>query len=228
MGKNLSAVPVVLTLKDTLATVEGGVPSAPKEPEDGLLSNVEVIAKFVAPDAVQAPAVISNDAPMVASALKEPEDGLLSKVVSAPSSVAIGKGNVKLPSSSDDDSSDSGSEESDSGNDSSNSSSTSSSGSHAGQPMTPSFPIGVGTAVVSTAELVDAVSAASVATAKLLGPELPSASLFKGSPEDTLPDTYGPGKSKEGNYETTGEGVMDVTNTIFEEESDDVDGSEEE
>jgi hypothetical protein len=68
LGKNLSAAPMALTLKDTLATVEGKVPSAP-----------------VAPIAVQGPAVISNDAPMVASALKEPEDGLLSKVVSAPS-----------------------------------------------------------------------------------------------------------------------------------------------
>jgi hypothetical protein len=106
--------------------------------------------------------------------------------------------NVESSSSSDNDSSNSGSKESDSGSDS-DSSSTSSSGSYAGKPMKPSFPIGVGTAVVSTAELIDAVSASSVATAKLLGPELPSASLFKGSPEDTLPETYGPGKSEEGN-----------------------------
>jgi hypothetical protein len=42
--------------------------------------------------------------------------------------------------------------------------------------------VGVGTAVVSAAELIDAVSAASVATAKLLGSKLPSASLFEGHP----------------------------------------------
>ena len=50
-----------------MATVEGGVPSAPKEPEDGLLSNVEVGTKVVALVAVQGPTVVSNDAPMVAS-----------------------------------------------------------------------------------------------------------------------------------------------------------------
>jgi hypothetical protein len=94
--------------------------------------------------------------------------------------------------------------------------------------MKPSFPIGVGTAVVSTAELIDAVSAASVAAAKLLSPEFPSASLFEGLPEETLQETYGPGKPEEAVDETMDEGIMDITNTIFEEESDDVDGAEEE
>jgi hypothetical protein len=87
--------------------------------------------------------------------------------------------------------------------------------------MKPSFPVGVGTAVVSTAELVNAVSAASVATAKLLGPELPSASFFEGPPEESLPETYGPGVSDEANDETTDEGIMDVANEIFEEEQED-------
>ncbi len=72
------------------------------------------------------------------------------------------------------------------------------------------------------------MSAASVATAKLLGPELPSASLFEGTPEETLPETYGPGKPEEADDETMDEGVMDVTNAIFEEEQEDVVGSEEE
>jgi len=115
--------------------------------------------------------------------------------------IAVGKGNVESSSSSDDDSSNSGSEESeesDSGSDGSDSSSTtSSSGSHTEKPMRPSFPTGVGTAVFSTAELINAVSAASVAAAEVLGPELPSASLFEGPPEDTLLETYGPGKPEE-------------------------------
>jgi len=92
VGKNLSAVPAAPTLKDAVATVEGGAPSAPKEPEDGLLSNVEVGTKVVALVAVQGPTVVSNDAPMVASVQKEPEDGLLLNVVPAPSSIAVGKG----------------------------------------------------------------------------------------------------------------------------------------
>jgi hypothetical protein len=125
--------------------VEGGAPSAP-----------------VATVAVQGPVVVSNDAPMVASVPKEPEDGLLLKVVSAPVSVAVGKGNVESSSLSDDDSSDSGSDGSDS------SSTTSSSGSHTEKPVKPSFPTGVGTAVVSSAELIDAVSATSVSAAKVL------------------------------------------------------------
>jgi hypothetical protein len=75
LGKNLSAVPAASTLKSTLATVEGAVEegaqvmvagavqtagvipnvapkvaSAPKEPEDTLLSNVEKGAKVVAPE----------------------------------------------------------------------------------------------------------------------------------------------------------------------------------
>jgi hypothetical protein len=186
LGKNLSAVPAALTLKDT---VEGGAPSAPVAP---VAVQGPVVVSNDAPVAVQGPVVVSNDAPMVASVPKELEDGLLLKVVSTPSSVAVGKGNVESSSTSDDDSSDSGS---DSGSDGSDSSSTtSSSGSHTVEPMKPSFPTGVGTAVVTTAELVNAVSAASVAAAKVLGPELPSASLFEGPPEDTLPETYGPGK----------------------------------
>ena len=40
-GQNLSAVPAVQTLTDVVAAVEGGPPSAPKEPEECLLSNVE-------------------------------------------------------------------------------------------------------------------------------------------------------------------------------------------
>ena len=193
MGKNLSAVPAALTLKDT---VEGGAPSAPVAP---VAVQGPVVVSNDVPVAVQGPVVISNDAPMVASVPKELEDGLLLNIVPAPSSVAVGKGNVESLSLSADDSSDSGSEESDSGSDSGSdgsdsSSTTSSSGSHTVEPMKPSFPTGVGTAVVSTAELVNAVSAASVAAAKVLGPELPSASLFEGPPEDTLPETYGPGK----------------------------------
>jgi hypothetical protein len=213
LGKNLSAVPTALTLKDT---VEG------------------------APVAVQGPVVVSNDAPMVASVPKEPEDGLLLNVVPAPLSVAVGKGNVESSSLSDNDSSNSGSEESEeseesdsgsdsgSGSDGSDSSSTTSNcGSHTEKPVKPSFPTGVGTAVVSTAELVDAASAASVAAAKVLGPELPSASLFEGPPEDTLLETYGPGKPEEADDEATDEGVMDVTNAIYEEENDDVDEEQE-
>jgi hypothetical protein len=79
------------------------------------------------------------------------------------------------------------------------------------------------------------VSATSVAAAKVLGPELPSASLFEGPPKDTLPETYGPGKPKEVDDEAMDEGVMAVTNTIFEkntddgdEEREDFDGAEEE
>jgi len=173
LGKNLSAVPAAPALKDVVATVEGGVPYAPKEPEEGLLLNVEGGAKVVAPVVVQGLAVVSNDAPMVASVPKEPENGLLLNVVPAPLSIAVGKGNVKSLSLSDNDSSNSGSEESeesdsgsDSGSDGSDSSSTtSSSGSHTEKPVKPSFPTGVGTVVVSTAELVDAVSAASAAAA---------------------------------------------------------------
>ncbi len=36
LGKNLSTVPAAPTLKVIVATVEGGAPSAPKEPEEGL------------------------------------------------------------------------------------------------------------------------------------------------------------------------------------------------
>jgi hypothetical protein len=75
LEKELSAVPMALTLKDTLATVEEG-------------------AKVMAPDAVQTTAVVPNVAPKVASAPKEPDYSLLLKVVSAPLSVAIGKGNI--------------------------------------------------------------------------------------------------------------------------------------
>jgi hypothetical protein len=182
---------------------------------------VEVGAKVVVPVVVQGPSVVSNVAPMVTSVPKEPENGLSLNVVPAPLSVAVGKGNVESSSLSDDDSSDSGSEKSEesdsgSGSDGSDSSSTtSSSGSHTEKPMKPSFPTGVGTVVFSTAELVDAVSAASGATAIVLGPKLPSASLFEGPPEDTLPETYGPGKPKEADDEATDEGIMDVTNAIF-------------
>jgi hypothetical protein len=69
------------------------------------------------------------------------------------------------------------------------------------------------------------VSAASVATAKLLGPELPSASLFEGPPEESLPETYGCGVSDEADNETMDESIMDVANDIFEEEKED-DGTE--
>jgi len=207
LEKELSAVPMASMLKDTLATVEDG-------------------AKVAALDAVQTTAVVPDTAPKMASAPKEPEDGLLSKVGSAPLSVAIGKGNIEMSSSSDDDSSSSDSEDSDSG---SGSSSDASSSSHVGKPVKPSFPVGVGTAVVSTAELVDAVSAASVATAKLIGPELPSSSLFEGSPEEALPETYGPGKPDKADDETMDEGIMDVANDIFEEEQeDDIDEEEKE
>jgi len=225
VGKNLSAVPAVLTLKDVVATVEGGEPSAPKEPEEGLLSTVEGGAKVVVPVVVQGPAVVCNNAPVVASGPKEAENGLLLKVVPTPSSIAVSKGKIELSSSSDNDSSDSGSEESDSGSDSS--STTSSSASHTEKPVKPSFPTEVGTVVVSTAELVAAASAALVAIAKFLGPELPSASLFEGPPEVTLPETYGPGEPEEADDEATDEGIMDVTNAIFEEANDDVDEEQE-
>jgi hypothetical protein len=142
----------------------------------------------------------------------------LLKAVPTPSSVAVGKGNIELSSLSDEDSSDSGCD---------SSSTTSSSGSHTEKPVKPSFPMEVGTVVVSTAELVAAVSAASVAIAKVLGPELPSASLFEGPPEGTLPETYGPGKPEEADDEAMDEGVMDITNAIFEEANDDV-GEEQE
>jgi hypothetical protein len=221
VGKNLSAVPAVPTLKDVVATVEGGAPSAPKEPEEGLLSTVEGGVKVVVPVVVQGPAVVSNNTPVVASGPKEAENGFLLKAVPTPSSVAVGKGNVKSSSSSDNDSSNSGSEESDSGSDSS--STTSSSGSHTEKPVKSSFPTEVGTVVDSTTELVAAASAASVAVAKVLGPELPSASLFEGPPEGTLPETYGPGKPEEADGEAMDEGIMDVTNAIFEEANDDVD-----
>jgi hypothetical protein len=192
VGKNLSAVPAVPTLKDVVATVEGGPPSAPKEPEEGLLSNVEGGAKVVVPVVVARPAAVSNKAPVAASGPKEAENGLLLKAVPTPLSVAVGKGNVESLSSSDDDSNNSGSEESEIGSDSS--STTSSSGSHTEKP---SFPTEVGTVVVSIAELVAAASAASVAIAKVLGPRLPSTSLFECPPVETLPETYGPGKPEE-------------------------------
>jgi len=211
---NLSAVPAVRMLTDVVATVEGGPPSAPKEPEEGLLSNVEGGAKVVAPVVVQGPAVVSNDTPVVFSVPKEPENGLSVNVVPAHLPVAVGKGNVDSSSSSDDDSSDSVSEESDSGSDSS--STTSSSGSHTEKetekPVKSSFPTEVGTVVVSTAELV---AAASVAVAEVLGPDLPSASLFEAPQEEAVPETYGPGEPEEADEEATDEGVMDVTNSIF-------------
>jgi hypothetical protein len=220
---NLSAVPAVRTLTDVVATAEVGPPSAPKEPEQGLLSNLEGGAKVVAPVVVQGPAVVSNDKPVTASGLKEPDNGLSLNVVPAPSPVAVGKGNVESStSSSDDDSSDSGSEESDSGSDSS--STTSSSGSHmekeTNKPVKSSFPTQVGTVVVSTAELVAAASAASNAVAKVLGPDLLSASLFEAPQEEAVPETYGPGEPEEADNKATDEGVMDVTNSIFEEAKD--------
>jgi hypothetical protein len=147
---------MALMLKDTLSTVKEG-------------------AKVMVVESVQTTAVVPNAATKVVSTPRENEDSLLLEVVSAPLPVAIC---IEMLSSSDDDSSDSGSEK---GSGSGNSSYTSSS-SHLGKPMKPSFPVGVGTAVVSAAELIDAVSAASVATAKLLGSKLPSASLFEGHP----------------------------------------------
>jgi hypothetical protein len=149
---------MALMLKDTLSTVKEG-------------------AKVMVVESVQTTAVVPNAATKVVSTPRENEDSLLLEVVSAPLPVAIC---IEMLSSSDDDSSDSGSEK---GSGSGNSSYTSSS-SHLGKPMKPSFPVGVGTAVVSAAELIDAVSAASVATAKLLGSKLPSASLFEGHPEE--------------------------------------------
>ena len=215
-GQNLSAVPAVRTLTDVVATAEVGPPSAPKELEQGLLSNVEGGAKVAAPVVVQGPAVVSNDKPVAASGPKEPDN--------AP--VAVGKGNVESSaSSSDDDSSESDSEESDSGSESS--STTSSSGSHTEKetekPVKSSFPSQVGTVVVSTAELVAAASAASVAVAKVLGPDLPSASLFEAPQEEAVPETYGPGEAEEVDEEATDEGVMVVTNSIFEEAKDEED-----
>jgi hypothetical protein len=211
VGKNLSAVPAVPTLKDVVATVEGGPPSAPKEPEEGLLSNVEEGANVVVPVVVARPAAVSNIAPVAASGPKEAEKSLLLKAVPPPLSVAVGKGNVESSTSSDDDSSGSGSD---------SSSTTSSSGSHTEKPVKPSFPTEVGTVVVSTAELVAAASAASVALAKVLGPDLPSASLFEAPPEEAFPETYGPGEPEEADGEATDEGIMDVTNAIFEEAKD--------
>ena len=148
----------------------------------------------MAPVVVQGPAVASNIAPVATSGPKEAENSLLLKAVPPPLSVAVGKGNVELSTSSDDDSSGSGNEESESGSDSDSSSTTSSSGSHTEKP---SFPTEVGTVVVSIAELVAAASAASVAIAKVLGPRLPSTSLFECPPVETLPETYGPGKPEE-------------------------------
>jgi hypothetical protein len=223
VGKNLSAVPAVPTLKDVVATVEGGPPSAPKEPEEGLLLTVEGGAKDVVLVAVPRPAAVSSIAPVAASGPQEAENILLLKAVPTPLSVAVGKGNVESSSSSDNDSSDSGSEECESGSDSDSSSTTSSSGSHTEKPVKPSFPTKVGTVVVSTADLVAAASAASIAIAKVLGPELPSASLFEGPPEEPLPETYGPGEPEEADDEAMDEGVMDVTNAIFEEANDDFD-----
>jgi hypothetical protein len=222
VGKNLSAVPAVPTLKDVVATVEGGPPSAPKEPEEGLLSNVEGGAKVVVPVVVACPAAVSNIAPVAASGPKEAENSLLLKAVPPPSSVAVGKGNVESSTSSDDYSSGSGSEESESSSDSGSdsSSTTSSSGSHTEKPVKPSFPTEVGTVVVSTAKLVAAASAASVAIAKVLGPDLPSASLFEAPPEEAFPETYGPGEPEEADNEATDEGIMDITNAIFEEAKD--------
>jgi hypothetical protein len=78
VGKNLSAAPAVPTLKDVVATVEGGAPSAPKEPEEGLLSTVEGGAKVVVPVVVQGPVVVSNIAPVAASGPKEAENGFSS------------------------------------------------------------------------------------------------------------------------------------------------------
>ena len=72
----MSTVPAVPTLKDVVATVEGGAPSAPKVPEEGLLSTLEGGAKVVAPVVVQGPAVVSNNAPVAASGPKEAENGL--------------------------------------------------------------------------------------------------------------------------------------------------------
>jgi hypothetical protein len=134
----------------------------------------------------------------------------------------LAKANVESSTSSDDDSSGSGSEESESDSDSGSdsSSTTSSSGSHMEKPVKPSFPTEVGTVVVSTAELVAAASAASIAVAKVLGPDLPSASLFEAPPEEAVPETYGPGEPEEADNEATDKGVMDVTNAIFEEAKD--------
>jgi hypothetical protein len=154
---------MALMLKDTLSTVKEG-------------------AKVMVVESVQTTAVVPNAATKVVSTPRENEDSLLLEVVSAPLPVAIC---IEMLSSSDDDSSDS--EDSDSGSEKgsgSGNSSYASSSSHLGKPMKPSFPVGVGTAVVSAAELIDAVSAASVATAKLLGSKLPSASLFEGHPEE--------------------------------------------
>jgi hypothetical protein len=73
--------------------VEGGVPSALVAP---VAVQGPVVVSNDASVAVQGPVVVSNDAPMVASFPKEPQDGLLLKVVSAPLSVAVGKGNVVI------------------------------------------------------------------------------------------------------------------------------------
>jgi len=94
VGKNLSAVPAVPTLKDVVATVEGGPPSAPKEPEEGLLLTVEGGAKDVVLVAVPRPAAVSNIAPVAASGPQEAENSLLLKAVPTPSSVSVGICNV--------------------------------------------------------------------------------------------------------------------------------------
>ena len=72
-------------MTDVVAAVEGGPPSDPKEPEQGLLSNVEGGAKVAAPvvNLSAVPAVTTlTDVVATAevgppSAPKEPEEGLL-------------------------------------------------------------------------------------------------------------------------------------------------------
>ena len=51
-------------------------------------------------------------------------------------------------------------------------------------------------------------------------PDLPTASLFEAPHEEAVPETYGPGEAEEADKEATDEGVMDVTNSIFEEAKD--------
>jgi len=47
----------------------------------------------------------------------------------------------------------------------------------------------------------------------LLKPLVPSflQHLFEGTPEDTLPETYGPGEPEEADDEAMDEGIMDIT-----------------